>query len=590
MDAQLEIQDLKGVIRSVFRRRKKSFFISFSLIFLLAGVIAFMLPPIYLSQSTVLIEGQQIPEDFVKTTITTYVEERLQVIQQQVMGRTKLLSIIDQFNLYSEMREKHTTEEIVDKMRNAIELKTVSASVVDRRSGRSSVATIAFTLSYQGKEPSKVQKVANVLASFFLEEDLRRRADLASATTAFLEQESENLEKQILILENKISRFKKAHIGELPEFSNVNLQAIARLEGVLDRIIVRISTSKEQKIYLKAQIASVEPLRPIVTEQGKVTRNPKERLKSLRLQLLSLQSTLSEKHPDIKKLKKEIKELEAQVGKSHDSVAKVRRLSDLEGQLAALKGKLGPKHPDVLKLSREVRLLSKEVDELLTEKSKTEASDEKPDNPAYINLMTRIAAVELEIESLLEERRKIEQRKGEYESKIERAPLVEKEYLELTRDYENAKRKHSEIVSKLLTARISQGMEQTQRGERFTIAEPAQLPEKPYKPDRVMIILLGFVLALGAGIGLAAVQEGLDNTVKGADELNSITGLPVFSVVSLMETDEERRARLIRRILLVATAVGVIVVVLILVNQFVMPLDILWAKLQRRLEMMELPF
>ena len=586
MDAQLEIQDLKGVIR----RRKKSFFIPFLLIFLFAGLIAFMLPPVYRSQSTILIEGQQIPEDFVKTTITTYVEERLQVIKQQVMSRTKLLSIINQFNLYTEMREKHTTEEMVAKMRKAIELKTVSASVTNPRTGRPSSATIAFTLSYQGRQPSKVQKVANVLSSFFIEEDLRRREELASATTDFLEQESENLKKQIHILESKISEFKKAHIGELPEFSNVNLQAIARLERELDRVTARISTLKEQKIYLKAQIASVEPLRPIVTEQGKVTRNPKERLKSLRLQLLSLQSTLSEKHPDIKKLKKEIKELEAQVGKSDNSVAKVRRLSQLEGQLAALKGKLGPKHPDVIRLSREVTALSKEVDGLLTEKSKEQVSDEKPDNPAYISLMTRITAVELEIESLLDERKKIEQRKGEYDSKIERAPLVEKEYLELTRDYENAKRKHSEIVSKLLTAKISQGMEQTQRGERFAIAEPAQLPEKPFKPNRIAIVLLGFVLALGAGVGLAAVREAVDRSVKTADELNGITGVPVFSVISLMETDEERRARLIKKILLVGTAVGAIVVALILINQFVMPLDIIWAKVQRRLAMMELPF
>jgi len=586
MDAQFGLQDIKGVIR----RRKKSFFIPFLLIFLFAAGIAFMLPPIYLSQSMILIEGQQIPEDYVKATITSYVEERLQVIKQQVMSRTKLLSIIEQLNLYSEMREKHTTEEMIAKMRNDIELKTISASVVDRRSGRPSAATIAFTLSYQGKEPAKAQKVANVLSSFFLEEDLRRREDLASATTDFLEQESEGLKKQIHILENKISEFKKTHIGELPEFSNVNLQAIARLERDLARTIERIGSLREQKIYLKGQLVSVDPLNPIVTEQGKVTRNPKERLKALRLQLLSLQSTLSKKHPDIKKLKKEIKELEALVGKSDDSVAKVRRLSELEGKLAALKGKLGPKHPDVIRLSREVRVLSKEVDELLTEKSKTEVSDENPDNPAYISLVTRITAVELEIESLLEERKKIEQRKGEYDSKIERAPLVEKEYLELTRDYENAKRKHSEIGNKLLTSKISQGMEQTQRGERFTIAEPAQLPEKPFKPNRIVILLLGFVLALGAGIAFAAAQEGLDNSVKGADELNSITGLPVFSVISLMETDEERRARLIRRIILIATAIGVIVVALILVNQFVMPLDIIWAKVQRRLAMMELPF
>jgi hypothetical protein len=217
-------------------------------------------------------------------------------------------------------------------------------------------------------------------------------------------------------------------------------------------------------------------------------------------------------------------------------------------------------------------------------------SDEKPDNPAYINLITRITAVELEIESLLDERKKVERRKREYDTKIERAPLVEKEYLELTRDYENARAKHSEIMNKLLTAKISQGMEQTQRGERFTIAEPAQLPEKPFKPNRIAIILLGFVLALGAGVGFAAVREAVDRSVKTADELNSITGIPVFSVVSLMETDEERRARLIRRILLVATAIGVIVVALLLVNQFVMPLDILWEKVQRRLAMIELPF
>ena len=586
MDAQLEIQDLKGVIR----RRKKSFFIPFLLIFLVAVGIAFLLPPIYRSESTILIEGQQIPEDFIKPTITEYVEERLQVIKQQVMSRSKLLEIINQFNLYSEMRDKRTTEEIVGKMRNDIGLKTISASVIDKRSGRSSAATIAFTLSYEGKNPSKVQKVTNVLASFFLEEDLRRREELTSVTSDFLEQESERLEENIRVLEDKISSFKKAHIGELPEHSNVNFQAIARLERELDRATMRMDTLAEKKIFLKAQIISVDPLKPVVTEEGKVARNPKERLLSLHLRLLSLQSTLSEKHPDIRKLKDEIRELEAQVGKSDDSVEKVRRLNVLEGQLAALKGKLGPKHPDVVKLSKEVRALSKEVDSLLTEKAKIAVSEEKPDNPAYIHLMTQVNALELEMEALLKQRKKIEQNLEKYEKKIERAPLIEQEYLELTRDYDNAKRKHSEIVSKLLTARISQGMEQTQRGERFTITEPAYLPQKPFKPNRMAIALIGLVLAFGAGVGLAAGREAMDRSVKTADELTNITGVTVFSEISLMETDGERRSRRIKRILLILVAIGAIVGALIVVNQFVMPLDIIWAKVQRRLAGMGLPF
>ena len=123
-------------------------------------------------------------------------------------------------------------------------------------------------------------------------------------------------------------------------------------------------------------------------------------------------------------------------------------------------------------------------------------------------------------------------------------------------------------------------MEQTQRGERFTIAEPAQLPEKPYKPNRVAIVLLGFVLALGAGVGLAAAQEATDDSVKTVDELNNVTGLPVFSLIPLIETDEERRACRIRIVLLILAIIGLIVVALMHVNRYVMPLELFWIKIK----------
>jgi len=314
--------------------------------------------------------------------------------------------------------------------------------------------------------------------------------------------------------------------------------------------------------------------------------NPKERLKRLRLRLITLQATLSEKHPDIKKLKKEIKELEAQVGKADDSVAKVRMLSELNGELAEKQGRLGPKHPDVIKLSKQVRMLSKEVDDLLTEKAITEVSEEKPDSAIYISLMTQIAGANIQIKAHLKQRKNIEQDIKKYQIKLENAPVIEKEYNELTRDYNNAKRKYDDLLNKRMEAKIAQGMEETQRGERFTIIDPAQLPEKPYKPNRMIIMLLGFVLASGASVALCAAQEGLDNTVKTADELSAVMGVPVFSEVSLIETDGERRGRRIKTMVLILAAIGVIVVALILVNQFVMPLDILWIKIQKRLEMM----
>ena len=571
--------DLKGLIR----RRKKSFVLSFLSVIFMAVLIAFVLPPIYLSQSTILIEDQQIPREYVQTTITGFVEERLQVITQQIMSRSRLMEIINRFNLYQEMRDRYTTEEIIEKMRDDIHLETISAEVMDRRTGRPTAATIAFTLSYEGKNPSMVQKVSNVLASFYLEQNLKSREQRASNTTIFLQQESDALKGQIDAIENKISEFKSAHIGELPEYNALNLQAITQLNRDVDHIEMQINSLKERKILLEGQIANVDPLSPIVTEEGKAMMHPGERLKYLRLQLISLQSALSEKHPDMKKLKKEIHELQQQVEESDASIEKVKRLNALTGQLAAIKGKSGPKHPDVVRLSKEVEVLGKEVENIRAEKVSQDLIEQKPDNPAYINLKTQIVSVEIQSTGLLEEKQQIEKEIAKYQRKIGNVPVVEKEFNKLIRDYENAKYKYNEIMAKLMEAKVAQGMEETQRGERFTIIDPGQLPEKPYKPNRLAILLIGFVLALGAGVGVSAVRENLDTSIKTAEELGQLTNVPVLSVISMMQSDEEVRARRIKWAVIILAAIGILVATLLIVHHFIMPLEIVWVKIQRRM-------
>ena len=581
MNEMMSVSDIKGIVR----RRKKGFILCFLLIFFIAGVISLVLPPIYLSQSTILIENQQIPDDYVKSSITSYVEERLEMIKQQVMSRTRLMGIIEEFGLYREMRERYTTEETVAKMRDDINLETINADVMDRRTGRPSEATIAFTLSYEGKIPSTVQRVANVLASLYLEENLRTREQQASNTTAFLQQELDELKDQIDLFQDRISAFKKAHYGELPEFSSVNLQAVARLNRDLDQISIQIDLLKERKILLEGQLANVDPLLPVVTEDGKMAMNPQERLKYLRLELISLQGILTEKHPDIIRLRQSIQELESRVQGDDDSIGKVRRLNEVKGELADAEGRLGPKHPEVIKLSKEVENLSQEVEKLKVESAVFRLGEQEADNPAYINLKTQLASTQMEIESLEGQRKKIDQEISDYEKRLENAPMVEQEYNNLTRDYENAKFKYNEIMHKLMEARVAQGMEESQKGERFTIVEAAQLPEKPYKPNRMAIMLIGFVLALGAGVGIAAVRESLDISIKTADELFSLTGAPVLSVIPEMESDEEARARKRRTGIFIMAGIGAAAVAVILVHFYVMPLEILWIKIQKRMMM-----
>jgi hypothetical protein len=207
----------------------------------------------------------------------------------------------------------------------------------------------------------------------------------------------------------------------------------------------------------------------------------------------------------------------------------------------------------------------------------------KPDNPAYINLRTQIEAADLEIAALLEHEKEIRKEIARYEKKPESAPIVEKEYLSLIRDHENAKAKYNELTSKYLEAKVALGMEETQRGERFTIIDPAQLPETPNKPNRLAIVVISLVLSLGAGTGAAAVREVMDKSIKSAEQIVQTLNLQVLSVIPLMVSPQERRAKRIKWATATLASIAVLVIAAILVDQFVMPLDVLWARLQRKI-------
>lgn len=531
MNANISLKDIKGLIR----RRYKICLSVFSAILLISMMIAVLLPSIYSSTAMILIEEQQISQDFVKSTITSYAEERLEMITRQIMKYSQLNAIIQEYGLYPGLVQEGKLIQAVREMKENIEIEPVSV----KEGARS--ANVAFNLSYEGPDPVAVQKVTNALSRLYLKEELKVREKQASVTTGFLKNELENLKQQVKVNEERLSEFKSKHLGELPENAAYNMQNISRLEMQAEGIGSRMRTLEDRKIYLKGQLANIEPLSPVTTEQGKLAMNPKERLKVLRLDLIRMQSRLSGKHPDIRKIKSEIAKLEDQVGHSDESIEKIKMLSEKKARLAELKGRLSSKHPDIIRLKKEVKILSKQVDRLLTEKSIVEVSEDKPDNPAYINLLTQVVAAEAEIKSLRQEEAKINENLEKFRAKISNSPLVEKEYNELTLDFNNAKLRYNEILNKLMTAQVSQQMEIQQMGEKFTILEPAYLPSSPAKPNRIAIILLGFVLGCGAALGTAAVQEQLDRTLKNEDELARLTGIPVLATFSLIKKKNQEQ-------------------------------------------------
>ena len=273
-----------------------------------------VLPPIYTSVAMIRVEDQQIPENLIQSTITDYAEERIRKISQEILSRPKLLEIIDRFDLYPEKRDKESPTELVKKMRKDIELTTIEARK-QGRGGKATTAMVAFTLSYEGKDPVKVHKVTDTLSKLYLEEDIKTRAKFISGTTEFLQSELKRLKKEISVHEKNISDFKQNHLRELPEDRGYNLSAISRLERALDQLDMRLQNLQERRVILQTRLTNIEPLTPIVIDGEDMAINPAQRLKRLRLELASMQSVYSEKHPNIKKKKREIAKLEKEVNR-----------------------------------------------------------------------------------------------------------------------------------------------------------------------------------------------------------------------------------------------------------------------------------
>jgi succinoglycan biosynthesis transport protein ExoP len=563
---------------TILKNRKKYFIIPALVVLVVAILVARLLPAIYESSSTILIEEQQIPQEFVRSTVTGFADQRIQSLTQQILSRVKLWEIIQQFNLYDDMRKKYTREEVLESMRDNIKINTISAEVggKQRRRGGPEI-TIAFTISYCGKNPGTVQKVAGTLASLYLEQNLKTREAQAQSTTQFLQAELKELQERIKGLGEKITAFKEQHEGLLPEQQEFNRQQAARLEMEIRQLDSTVRNVEERKNYLQGQLATVQPDAPIIGATGERIMAPSERLKALEIKLADLRAKFSDDYPDVRRVRREIAELKKIVGQTGES-SSIRRqkLTQLKAELAQAQGKYSDQHPEIIKLKNEIARLEK-----VPESSPAPQPVAGADNPAYISLTTQVKAADIDIASYRSQQAAMRDKLQMYRARLEEAPKVEQDWLALQRDYQNAHHKYQEVMNKILEARIGEGMEEHQKGEKFTLIDPASYPEKPVSPKRWLILLAGLISSLAAGLGTVALAEHLDHSVKSSDELMRLTGLPVLgSIIRIQTTEDIAWARRKRRLIWTVTSVSLLVG-LVLFHFFYMDLWVLTAKLLR---------
>jgi polysaccharide biosynthesis transport protein len=511
-------------IVTIIKRRRWYIAVPFLVVFSLATITAFLIPPKYRSSSTILIEDQEIPKEYVSANVTSYADQRLQSINQKILGTTRLLEIINRFNLYADIKKTKPVEEVVAKMRKDIKFNTINADVKDPRSGLPAQATIAFSVSYDGKNPAVVQQIANELASLYLSENLQVRQKQSTVTAQFMEDEMKSVQTELANVDSRIAAYKQHNLNTLPELNQLNLQMLDNLDRDVRLANEQLRSLREKEGYFQSELNSVP------TDSA---NQDKLRLNEVRVRLVDLKSHLSDKHPDVIKTKAEIAELTKQ-----------------------LRGANG------------------------------ETPEGKPDNPSYINLQSQLASTRADIASVKRQLEDYRLKRDGFLKRLEASPRVEEGYKAMISQRSNLLAKNEDLSRKFMEARVAHGLEKEQLGERFTLIDAARLPETPISPNIPAIILIGLVLGIGSGCGAAALKENSDDSVYSIDQLAQVTRIPVLGAVPEIVTDLDRAKSSNRRRMILVTALVSMVAFLAIFHFMIMDLDVFSAKLMRRLAML----
>lgn len=464
----------------VARRRKWLILIPAVLIGIGGAAYVHYLPNLYRSETLILVVPQRVPESYVRSTVTARIEDRLQAISQQILSRTRLEQIVSDFNLYAKERaDQALMEDVVEKMRT-------------RDIGIDIIKGDAFRVSYQANDPRVAMRVTERLASLFIDESLRDREVLAEGTSQFLATQLDEARRQLVLNENKLQEYQRQHNGELPGQIEANLQGQHNAEMALQALGESLNRDREQRLLLERRVTDIveapEEPKGGDSKVPEISQTLDDELRLAEQALLAVELKLKPEHPDVRKQRRAVEELRKRV-----------EAQKLEGTLTAR-----PVAPVTMDYAKRKRL--------------TDARAE-------------LENLDRTIQSKIAEEGRLRGMVAMYQSRIETTPVREAELAALTRDYETLQQTYRSLLQKKEESQISANLERRQIGEQFKILDPARMPERSASPDRPRLYLIAALVALAVGLGLTALAEFFDKTLRTEADVRAALNLMVLATV-----------------------------------------------------------
>jgi polysaccharide chain length determinant protein (PEP-CTERM system associated) len=474
------------------------------------AVVAMFLPDRYRASTSIIIVPQRVPENFVRSTVTAELSERLNLISQQILSRTRLERIIQEFNLYESQRARLIMEDVIEGMRKDISLNV--------NSNRNRAQASSFNVSFESPDARTAMRVTERLASLFVQENLEDRELLADQTNQFLQVQLEDARRKLIEKENALKDFRQRNNGVLPDQVQSNLQMMSAAQMQLQSLAESVNRDQDRLTIIERNYAdatsAAAPIvmaAPVQTSNEPFVGTAAQQLEIARANLRTLELRLRPEHPDIGRAKRIIVELEAKT------------------EAEALQQPLSAQTPSTIVV-------------------------DKVAQARLENMRNDIQELRQRIASGKRETARLQEVAQGHAARVQAAPGLEAQLTELMRDYNTLQESYTSLLKKSQDSNIAVNLERRQIGEQFRILDGARLPERPVSPNRLQINLLGILAGLALGVGLVALLEYKDTSFKTDDDIVTTLALPVLAVIPAMTNASERRAHRRRKMLWAASA------------------------------------
>jgi uncharacterized protein involved in exopolysaccharide biosynthesis len=520
MNEEFSLEDVLIVLR-----RRFFYFLAPVLVIVPIGLAVIMLlPPLYTAQGRILVESQQISQALVQSTVSTYIDERLQTIRQRVMTRNRLLEVSEKFNLFP--RELGLSDgEKVQRMKAVFSINAINANSSKKKSQPSN--TIALNIAYTDRSPDKAFQVANEMMTLILSEDVRTRTEGAANATEFFAQETKRLSDAIDRIESDIADFKAKNSDALPQDLNMHQQALVNAQQDLTRVSGLMTQVEDEITSLQTQISTY-----LAGSGG--SSGPAQEILRLRTQLAALRADKTDAHPDVIAVKEQLAAFERQLAPS-GAIQALRR--DLAAADLALKEACSATPVDE-DLVRQRRAAANTAREKLSAQISREATAGAADM-MLTQLQSRMDMAGSRLASLGDESDALRSTIASMQDRIARTPAVERGLASIVRNQQNLLGEYQSLKNKQASAQLSESLEDNQQAEKLSILESAQRPDEPTSPNRLQLTALLIAAAIGAGAVVAFGAELFFRTLRGRSHLSAILHEPPIAVIPYFRADNE---------------------------------------------------